>query len=108
MPRPTQPVVDWSTVENDESGNPLKILPPPEIQATGVKKGQPVGRQWLNYVLNNHSEWLKYLSTPLVGEVRSYNVQKAELLTQGWKLASSVVGTAQTTTKNLYTYEYVG
>jgi hypothetical protein len=114
MAQPTQPIVDWSTQENDSEGKPLKIMPPLELQATGLLKKQPFGRQWMNYVLNNHSEWIKYAvsradySEGIVGELRSFSTQQPQLLTKGWQLVQTVTGTAQTTTTNLYTYEYVG
>lgn len=108
MSKPTLPVVNWATDENDSEGYPIKIQPPEELQATGLLKGQPMGRQWFNYILNNHSEWLKFLSEPTVGEVKSYNIAQPSLLTTGWVLSSSTVGTATTSTRNLYTYEYRG
>lgn len=72
----TQPteVTRWCVDDQDSDGVPLKVIPPAPLIQSGLLRGQPFPRIWLNYYLNNLAENLNFLTTEVnkVGAVLSY------------------------------------
>ncbi|AXN57390.1 hypothetical protein ErPhphiEa104_gp069 [Erwinia phage phiEa104] len=116
MARPNDPVVSWATADVDNEGSQLKVAPPSEIQASGLLRGEPMGRQWFNYTLNNLSQYIKYLDSvvnPTKGtstathEIRMSAVQRSDWAASGWKLIKTVTDST-TSTGSIYYYEHTG
>lgn len=67
MGRPTDDPQTWATTTNYSagsdpwSGNPTKSSPSGGVIAVGFTPQQYVPAQWMNYIMNNHGDWLKYL-----------------------------------------------
>lgn len=114
MARPSESVVEWASSDVDTDGAQLKIAPPAEIQASGLLKGEPMGRQWFNYVLCNLSKYVKYLdesvspsATSATHEIRMSAVTRSDWTSRGWKLIKTVADTSASSGK-IYYYEHTG
>lgn len=59
---PSQPLVYIAKddVNLPSTGQPNKAIPTNTLQTTGYDKEQVVFGEHLNYILNNHPEWINY------------------------------------------------
>ncbi|XAO54247.1 hypothetical protein [Yersinia phage vB_YenM_P778] len=57
-----EPITSWATEDVDPSGQQTRAEPPLEVQRTGLLKGEPMGRQWFNYLFWNILENLRGLA----------------------------------------------
>lgn len=102
--------VGWATNELDPDGNPTKVIPAPEVMATGLLKGEPMGRQWFNYLFN----WcIKNIDPGAVPAdqashtVRMFTVEQPDLVANGWRLIKTEPLTTPVAV-TVYYYEHVG
>lgn len=102
--------IGWATNELDGEGNPTKVIPPQEVQATGLLKNEPMGRQWFNYMLNkilNHIDPGPVPEAQATHQVRIYGTEQAQLELEGWMKVKEEDAPDSTSGK-LYYYEHVG
>ena len=57
---PENDLIHWATNDLDPDSNPTKLEPPDEVQDDGLLRREPMGRQWLNYIINNQSEYIAW------------------------------------------------
>lgn len=84
----------WATDEFDPDSNPTKIVPPDEVQQTGLLKDEPMGRQWFNYMMNALSRIVYHLyeethideSTPATHEIRLSAIERPDWVQIGFVL----------------------
>lgn len=57
----------WAIDDQDLNGNDLKEVPAIEFQQTGLLKGQPMARLWMNELFNNITNWIDHWSNEPVG-----------------------------------------
>lgn len=57
----------WAIDDQDPEGNDLKEIPAIEFQQTGLLKGQPFPRVWMNELFNNITEWIDHWRNEPVG-----------------------------------------
>lgn len=62
-------IAEWATQDEVDvvTGAANKVAPTAQFVLSGQKRRQPVIRPYLNYTLNNHGEWIKYISEQLAG-----------------------------------------
>lgn len=101
--------LNWATDATDGI-DPLKVPPPQEIMATGLLRGEPMGRQWFNYILNyllSRTSGGKTGAANATHVIQIYGAAQPDMLTNGWKLVKTEALPAASG-GNLYYYEHVG
>lgn len=104
----TTDVLEWASSDVDPSGNPSRVIPPIEIQRTGLLKGQPMGRQWFNYIIWHLCNKVESASmSSRIGGIMYFNATQADLDadTTHWK--KTVVPDSNVTGGNRYQYEKI-
>lgn len=98
----------WATNDTDGSGEVTKSPPPIEVMQTGLQRGEPMGRQWFNYLFNYllSREAGGKTSTP-TNAVRIFGKEQPDMLNNGWVLVKTEV-LAAASGGNLYYYEHTG
>lgn len=84
----------WAVDEFDPDSNPTKIVPPDEVQQTGLLKDEPMGRQWFNYMMNALSRVVYHLyqethideTTPATHEIRLSAIERPDWVEIGFVL----------------------
>ncbi|AZV02137.1 hypothetical protein Arno162_97 [Pectobacterium phage Arno162] len=101
----------WATNELDGDGNPTKIVPPQEVQLTGLLTNEPMGRQWFNHIIHTLIRNTDAGAVPVAQAthaVRVFGAAQPDLIeANGWKLINTVP-LAAASGGNLYYYEHVG
>ncbi len=100
----------WATNDLDPDGNPTKVVPPPEVMATGILKGEPMGRQWLNYLFNwciSNIDPGRIPAAQSTHAVRIFTRAQPDMVANGWRLIKTEVLTTPVSV-TMYYYEHVG
>lgn len=87
--------VGWSTDANI-AGEPSKVIPSQGVMRTGLVRGEPMGRQWFNYMMNYILVRLAGGKTSTDGVaathiVQSFTTEQPEMLNHGWILIEKKV-----------------
>lgn len=102
--------VNWATDELDGNGDPTKIIPSQEVMRTGLLRGEPMGRQWFNYILNYLLTQVDAGAVPAADathNVRIFTRAQPDLVANGWRLVKTEALTTPVAV-TMYYYEHVG
>lgn len=103
--------ISWATDELDTAGDPTKVIPSVEIMRTGLQRGEPMGRQWFNYILWYLLENTDQGAVPKAesnGQVRMFTKEQPDLVDSGaWRLIKTEVLTSPVAV-TMYYYEHTG
>lgn len=103
--------ISWATDELDASGEPTKVIPTSEIMRTGLQRGEPMGRQWFNYMMNYLLNKVDPGAVPKEqssGQVQIFTKQQPDLVASGaWRLIKTETLTSPVAV-TMYYYEHTG
>ncbi len=103
--------VSWATDPVDPAGDPTKVIPSVEIMRTGLQRGEPMGRQWFNYMMNyllNKVDPGVVPKEQSTGQVQIFTKPQPDLVASGaWRLIKTEKLTTPVTV-SMYYYEHTG
>lgn len=103
--------ISWATDDKDTAGNPTKVIPSVEVMRTGLLRGEPMGRQWFNYILNyllNNADPGAVPASQSRGDVKIFTKEQPDLVSSGaWRLIKTEVLTDPVAV-TMYYYEHTG
>lgn len=100
--------ISWASDDSDPQGDPTKVIPAQEVQNTGLLRGEPMGRQWFNYIINHILTQLDggKTTTP-TNAVRIFTAVQPDLVANGWRLIKTEALTTPVAV-TMYYYEHNG